>query len=64
MKDNVKRAMDNFSRVPNFTTILNIDEVNYWLENFSDLIFCNGHGRRVVFDKLTDKNYKVYTRSI
>lgn len=62
--NNVKRAMDNFSRMQNWNTILSEQEVNYWLENYSDLIFCQGRGRRVKFLKITDKNYKVYTEEL
>lgn len=59
--ENVKRAMDNFSRSPGWNTTLTTKEVDFWLENYSDTVFCNGRLRRVKFDKITDKNYKVYT---
>jgi hypothetical protein len=64
MKVNVLRAMNNFSRISGWNTMLSTQEVDYWLENYSDLIFCNGVGRRVVFEKITDNNYKVYTRAL
>lgn len=64
LKENVIRTMRNFSTTPNWNAVLSVEEVDYWLENYSDLIFCNGHGRKVVFDKITDKNFKVYTRPI
>ena len=60
----VKRAMDNFSRMADWSTILSVQEVDYWLENYSDIIFCQGRGRRVIFKKITDKNFKVFTRPI
>ena len=64
MKENVIRVMNNLSRLANFETTLNVNEVNFWLETYSDLVFCNGQVRRVVFDKITEKMYKIYSRSI
>lgn len=61
MKENVVRMMGNMSRTPAWNGTLSVDEVNYWLENYSDVILCNGRPRKVVFDKITDKTFKVYS---
>jgi len=61
--ENVTRTMNNLSSVFNWTAILSAEEVNYWLENFSDLVICRGRVRQVVFEPITDKNYKVYTKA-
>ena len=60
----VKQAMIFLCSLATGTTTLKTYEVDYWLENFSDTVFVNGVLRRVVFDKITDKNYKVYTVKI
>ena len=64
MKEKVRRILNNFCSLHYFNTIMTIDEVNYFLENFDTLVFCNGRGRRVMFDKITDKNWKAYTVAI
>jgi|CXWL01.1.fsa_nt_gi hypothetical protein len=64
MNKNVKRIMDNLSSYHLFNTTLTIDDVNYWLENFSDIVFCKGRVRKVKFSKITDKIYKVYSEEI
>ena len=62
--ENVRGAMNILCSMPMGKTTLNTRDVDYWLENFSDTVFCNGKLRQVIFDKITDNNYKVYTKEI
>ncbi len=64
MKENVIRKMNNLCSMASYSTTMTVDDVNYWLEHYSDLIFCRGQARRVKFDKLTDKMYKVYSEAV
>lgn len=64
LKENVKRALNNFARVPSWNTTMNKDEVNYLFSEFSDTVFCNGHLRQIKADPITGDVFKVYTNSI
>lgn len=64
IKKNVSRAMNNLASMPIFNTTLKTEEVDYWLENFSDTVFCRGHLRQVVFEKITENNYKVSSSAL
>lgn len=64
VKENVKRTLNNFSRVPSWNTTMTKDEVNYLFEEHSDTVFCNGHLRQIKVDAITSDVFKVYTDSI
>ena len=64
VKENVKRTLNNFSRVPSWNTTMTKDEVNYLFEEHSDTVFCNGHLRQIKVDAITGDIFKVYTNPI
>ena len=63
MKKNIEkevhRVMNNMCTNSSYSGTLKTEEVDFWLENFSDLLFCYGKMFRAVFTKLTENNYKV-----
>ena len=61
IKQNVSRTLGNFSNIPQWNTTMTSKEVDYMLENHSDLVVCNGLVRKIQIDKITENNFKVYT---
>lgn len=61
IKENVKRSLNNFSRVASWNTTMNKEEVNYLFEEHSDTVFCNGMLRQIKVDSITGDVFKVYT---
>lgn len=64
MKEEAGRVLRNLSRNSEFNTIINVEIVNYMRERYSDLVFVNGLVRRIKFELLTDKYFKVYSEAI
>lgn len=67
MKNNleeVKRHMNNLSRVPAYNATISAQDVDAWLSNYSDTVFCNGQLRQICFDKITENTYKVYSKRV
>lgn len=62
--ENVKRTIGNFYNIPNWNTNMNSKEVDYMLENYSDLVICNGLVRKIQIDKIIENNFNVYTIKI
>ena len=60
-KENVKRTLNNFARVPSWNTTMNKEEVNHLFEEHSDTVFCNGMLRQIKVDAITGDVFKVYT---
>lgn len=60
-KENVKRTLNNFARVPSWNTTMNKEEVNHLFEEHSDTVFCNGMLRQIKVDVITGDVFKVYT---
>ena len=58
------RKYRNFSNSQYYTCVMNKGEVDYWLSNYDQNVFCNGRVRRVVFMKITDNNYNVKSEAI
>ena len=58
----VSRQMNNFASVAAYNAVMSSAEVDYWLENYSDTVFCRGHLRQIVFTKITDNRYKVTSK--
>lgn len=63
MKSDVSRNLGNFARVPLWNCIFNKDEIEQLLDTCGDWIFCNGHIREFVINKLTDNRFKVSTKA-
>jgi hypothetical protein len=61
IKENVKRTLNNFARVPNWNTTMSKEDVNYLFEEHSDTVFCNGMLRQIKVDTITGDIFKVYT---
>lgn len=61
-KEDVNRNIVNFCRVPLWNTTMNVKEVEYLFNSTGGWIFCNGHIRDVITDKITDNCFKVYTQ--
>lgn len=62
--ENVKRTIGNFYNIPNWNINMNSKEVDYMLENYSDLVICNGLVRKIQIDKIIENNFNVYTIKI
>lgn len=62
--DDILRFLNNASRIPLWNTTMNQKQVNELFTKYSDMIFCNGHLRRIKADMICPNNYKVYTESI
>jgi hypothetical protein len=63
-KENVKRTLKNFARVPSWNTTMSKEDVNYLFMEHSDTIFCNGMLRQIKVDAITNEVFKVYTTPI
>ena len=61
IKENVKRTLSNFARVPSWNTTMNKEEVNYLFEEYSDTVYCNGILRQIKVDVITGDVFKVFT---
>jgi len=61
LKENVKRTLNNFARVPSWNTTMSKEEVNNLFEEHSDTVFCNGMLREIKADVITGDVFKVYT---
>lgn len=61
LKENVKRNLNNFARVPSWNTTMTQEEVTNLFEHHSDTIFCNGMLRKIKADFLCPNVFKVYT---
>jgi hypothetical protein len=57
--EDVNRTLRNLCSVPTWEATLSKDQVDYLFENHSDLIFCNGHARRIKTKELSTKFCKV-----
>lgn len=62
--ENVKQTIGNFYNIPYWNTNMNSKEVDYMLENYSDLVICNGLVRKIQIDKIIENNFNVYTIKI
>ena len=60
-KENVRRTLNNFARVPSWNTTMNKEEVNHLFEEHSDTVFYNGMLRQIKVDVITGDVFKVYT---
>lgn len=60
-KENVKRTLNSFARVPSWNTTMNKEEVNFLFEEHSDTVFCNGMLRQIKVVSITGDIFKVYT---
>lgn len=60
-KQDVLRNLRNFSTSPYWNAIMDRDEVNMLLQEYSDSVFCNGHLRQIKVDAITNETFKVYT---
>lgn len=63
-KDNIRRTLNNFARVPSWSTTMTKSEVNYLFENHSDSVICNGRLRQIKVKALSDNIFKVYTEPL
>jgi len=63
IKENVRRTLNNFAKVPSWSTTMSKEEVNYLFEEHSDTVFCNGMLRQIKVDAITGDVFKVYTIS-
>lgn len=63
-EEEVIRAMNFLSACTIGKTVLTLEQVNYWLDNYSDTLFCNGELRQVNFKELTPSRYQVNTTRI
>ena len=61
IKENVRRALNNFARVPSWNTTMSKEEVKNLFEEHSDTVFCNGKLRQIKVDAITGDVLKVYT---
>jgi len=61
IKENVKKTLNNFARIPSWNTTMTKEEVNYLFMENSDTIFCNGMLRQIKADSITSDVFKVYT---
>lgn len=60
----VSRAMRFLAGMKSAETTLTEMQVNYWLDNHSSTLFCNGELRQVIFTPITSTRYKVHTKAI
>ena len=62
--ENVKRVMEGLYKLQFYSATLTEKEVDYWLANYSDLVICQGHVRKVVFTPITKNTYKVTSEAV
>lgn len=60
-KEEADRNYRNFHTNASWQAFLSVEQVNYILQERGDFIFCNGRGRQVVAELLTEETFKVYT---
>lgn len=60
----VSRVMRFLAGMPSAESTLTETQVNYWLDNYSLTLFCNGELRQVIFTSITSTRYKVHTKAI
>lgn len=60
--ENAERVYRNLHKMANYYAIIDIEEVNYLLEKYSDLVVCNGSVRYIAVESITGKKYKIYTK--
>ncbi len=60
----VSRTMRYLAGYPKAVSHLNESQVNFWLDNYSDTLYCNGELRRIVFKPITSTRYEVRTEEI
>ena len=60
-KQVVLRNLRNFSTSPYWNAIMDKDEVNMLIQEYSDSVFCNGQLRQIKVDAITSETFKVYT---
>lgn len=60
----VSKAMRFICNGPAFTTTIKRQEVDFWLQNYSDTVFVRGELRQVIFTPITDITYKVKTEKL
>lgn len=60
-KNDVKRNLGNFAKIPGWHTIMLAEQVDYLYQTFDDSVFCRGYLRKVVAMPLTGNSFKVYT---
>jgi len=46
-----------------FNTIITKTQAEYILDKYSDLVFCNGHLRKVKVEPIMESRYKIYTEA-
>ena len=60
-KQDVLRNLRNFATSPYWNAIMDKNEVNMLVQEYSDTVFCNGRLRQIKVDAITNETFKVYT---
>jgi hypothetical protein len=57
----VEQIYKNLHGMASFNATASKEQVEYLIDNYSDLIFCYGRLRKIKFEQIIDSRYKVYT---
>ena len=58
-----KRLLDGMARMPGYHGTTTLDVVDYFCENWSMTVFCNGQLRNIVFTPITQKSFSFKTEA-
>lgn len=62
IKSEAERILYNLCSVPSYKDQVSKSVFNYFMENFSTLIFCRGNARNVIFKHYAGDWYTVYSK--
>ena len=58
-----KRLLDGMARMPGYHGTCSKAVVDYFAENWSMTVFCNGDLRNIIFTPITDRNFSFKTEA-
>lgn len=58
-----KRLLDGMARMSAYHGTTTIDVADYFCENWSMTVFCNGQLRNIIFTPITAKNFSFKTEA-